>query len=424
MGISYEEAVMAQANIEDELLKDPNVVSVGVIEEIDDLGQKTGNYVIQVGVISIETYQNTIKHGKSVIPPEYILHSENNGQEEKHVRVNVVKEGKIEALSNVTQYGKEDFPSAIDEIQDIPGTIGDTTLRRRPSPCGQSIGHPNVTAGTIGLLLKYEQGPNVGKAYVLSNNHVLAVNNLAYVGDSIIQPGKHDSGVVGKDTIARLYRWVPINTNGSNYVDAAIAEVEGGSNWSKYVTSHVSKIGIPNDFDDAKIGMNVEKTGRTTGYTQGQIISINETVKVSYPMGIIAFKNQIRTTSMSKGGDSGSCLFERNTKKPVGLLFAGSESASFFNSFRTVLSSLSNSHTNTYPSGKTQVFSADYPLTILKRPYFTLSVGSFKHNTELFKKNLKELNSFSLFKVNKLLLAERNFSCFKRSISFPGFRIR
>ncbi len=331
MGISYDEAVAAQARIEDELLKDPNVASVGVVEEVNDLGQKTGNYIIQVGVISVEAYRSTLKHGQSIIPQEYVLQPSSKMKEEKHIRINVVKEGKIEALS----MKEEDLPSAMDEIQDASNMVGDTTARRRPSPCGQSIGHPNVTAGTMGLLVKYESGSNKGKAFILSNNHVLAANNAANVGDAIIQPGKYDSGVEGRDTIAHLYRWVPIDIQGFNYVDAAIAEAKGGLEWDKYVVEYVSKIGVPDDCTDAKIGMNVEKTGRTTGYTQGIVFSINETIKVNYPMGNVIFKNQIRATSMSKGGDSGSCLFEMGTKKPVGLLFAGSDTASFFNPLKT-----------------------------------------------------------------------------------------
>ena len=51
MTISYEEAVKAQAQIEDKLLADPNVVSIGVIEATDSLGRQTGNHLIQVGVL-------------------------------------------------------------------------------------------------------------------------------------------------------------------------------------------------------------------------------------------------------------------------------------------------------------------------------------------------------------------------------------
>lgn len=380
MGITYEEAVKAQAQIEETLLEDPNVVSIGVTAETDDLGQATGNYIIQVGVISLETYLNSRKRGQSTIPEECIYKAEQ--EEEKHIRVSVVKEGQIVALTHSNYNEKKDIPSAIDEIPEQTETVN--ALRRRPSPCGQSIGHPTITAGTMGLLLEYSDGPNLGKAYILSNNHVLAANNAAYVGDPIIQPGRHDLGIVGKDTIASLHRWVPLDMHDFNMVDVAIAEVRGGIKWTPYVTPYVIKIGHPQEITEAKIGLNVEKTGRTTGYTQGQIISINETLKVNYAdVGIIKFRQQIRTTSMSKGGDSGSCLFERGMRRPVGLLFAGSEAASFFSPIEKVLTSLSLSYTNKYPAGKTQVFSSDSPLKILRRPYaINLFASQAIHSTQ------------------------------------------
>lgn len=375
MAISYEEALKAQRAIEDQLLEDPNVVSVGVVEETDNFGRKTGNYAIKVGVISAEIYQNALNHGESIIPQEYILRSKEGTHEIKHVHIQVVKTGQIEALfiSNGTDF--KDLPSAMDEIPAAPlQTLDDHTSRRRPSPCGQSIGHPSVTAGTQGLLLEYVTGPNAGKAYILSNNHVLAANNSGFVGDSITQPGRHDLGVVGNDTIAILHRWIPLEQQHYNFIDAAIAEVSGGLEWKKFVSPHISKIGYPDDITDAQIAMSVEKTGRTTGYTQGKILSVSQTLKVNYgKMGVIKFKDQICTTNMSKGGDSGACLFAIGTRKPVGLLFAGGESESFFNPIRSVLSSLSMSFTNKYPSGNTHVFAKDYPLRIIKRNYATTS---------------------------------------------------
>jgi hypothetical protein len=381
MGISFEDALKAQKAIEDKLLKDPNVVSIGVFEETNHLGQKSGNYSIKVGVISAELYQNTLEHGESIIPREYTFHSENGSREVKHVKINVVKTGQINALLA----SRNDFPSALD---DIPAaslqTSDDHTSRERPSLCGQSIGHPSITAGTIGLLVEYIMGPNIGKAYILSNNHVLAANNSGFVGDPIVQPGPHDLGNVNKDTIASLHRWVPLSDEATNYVDAAIAEVTGGLHWNKFVSPFVKKIGSPGELVDAEMGMDVEKAGRTTGYTQGEVISVNQTVKVNYgKVGVLIFKNQICTTSMSKGGDSGSCLFERGTQRPVGLLFAGHESETFHNPIKSVLSSLSSPWVNKYPSGKTHTFAKDHSLSIIRRNFSTGYLNSFYPSTRL-----------------------------------------
>lgn len=377
MGITYKDAVRAQEEIEDTILADPNVVSVGVVAETDEYGKATGDYAVQVGVLSIDAYLRAEKQGHTGIPSEYLLQAENEFPKEKHVHVNVVKEGKIEALSPYSEPGSIDPPTAIDD--DLPASAKATvnyTLRRRPSPGGQSVGHPDVSAGTLGLLLEYTDGPNQGKAYLLSNNHVIADNNRASVGDPILQPGAHDSGNVEKDTIAYLHRWVPLLTSGFNYVDAAIAEIRGNLKWSHYVDPYISHIGTPEDVLDPTIGMHVEKVGRTTGHTQGQILSAKFSTKITYPMGILTFKNQIRTTSMSKPGDSGSALISLGERKPVGLLFAGSDTASYCNPMSVVLSTLSMPHSYQYPSGTTCRFKADNSLRILqKRTYTTHAIS-------------------------------------------------
>jgi|GEM_PF-1604732 len=393
MGVSYEEAVKAQQQIEDKLLQDPNVVSIGVVAELDKLGQPTGDYAIQVGVISVENFRRAKKHGESLIPSEYLLFSEKDAQK-KSVHISVIKEGKIETLSQPSTFDESDFPTAIDDLagMSISELSNSYVTRSRPAPCGYSIGHPDISAGTLGLLLEYTEGSDAGKAYILSNNHVIAANNAAYVHDPIIQPGAHDTGVPGRDTIALLHRWVPLSYTGTNYVDAAIAEVCGGSGWSRFVTPHISRVGMPGELADGKIGMYVEKVGRTTGYTQGQVDAINYTIKINYPVGILTFKNQIRTTNMSRPGDSGSCILEQGTKSPVGLLFAGSESATFCNPIKTVLSSLSMFHINHYPSGKSHAFLETPPLTVLRRSYSTavLPSSSFSSSEILAKRVLSD----------------------------------
>ena len=190
MSITYIDAVKAQIELEEQIFADPNVVSVGVIAEIDELGESTGDYVIKVGVISVEEYKNSVSHENLLIPKEYMLHQGEEGQERKCVRIQVVKTEQIKPLSLLQSdnTGKNDFPSAVDGIPVASRTYllpNDPTSRRRPSPGGYGIGHPTVTAGTFGLLLEYEEGIHANKAFILSNNHVIAVNNLARVGDAI-----------------------------------------------------------------------------------------------------------------------------------------------------------------------------------------------------------------------------------------------
>jgi hypothetical protein len=74
------------------------------------------------------------------------------------------------------------------------------TKRVRPAQGGYSVGHKNITAGTISTCV-YDILPGgtttppahgVGippKFYILSNNHVLANSNAGLLGDAILQPG-------------------------------------------------------------------------------------------------------------------------------------------------------------------------------------------------------------------------------------------
>ena len=71
--------------------------------------------------------------------------------------------------------------------------------RQRPVPNGFSVGHPDITAGTIGARVKGGDG----SIYILSNNHVLANINNASIGDAALQPGPYDGGTAA-DRIATL----------------------------------------------------------------------------------------------------------------------------------------------------------------------------------------------------------------------------
>ncbi|MCL4424000.1 MAG: S1 family peptidase, partial [Firmicutes bacterium] len=70
--------------------------------------------------------------------------------------------------------------------------------------------------------------------------------------------------------------------------------------------------------------------GRTTGLTRGRVRTLHATVQVEYGEGRVAiFTEQVVTTAMSQGGDSGSLILDRDGRA-VGLLFAGSDQATIF----------------------------------------------------------------------------------------------
>jgi hypothetical protein len=159
-----------------------------------------------------------------------------------------------------------------------------------------------------------------------------------------------------------LTGWVPIDFNGgTNYVDAAIAEVSDTS----LVNPNIDYIG---PFDGSLVTVSpediVQKTGRTTSHTMGFVNSINNTISVDYMTGTAIYEGQIGIEDpcggkFSDGGDSGSLIVtipgpNDGLPKPVGLLFAGGsasgKSITFANPIGTVLTALTTPNTSTHPN--------------------------------------------------------------------------
>lgn len=239
--------------------------------------------------------------------------------------------------------------------------------RWRPTiPPGVSIGPGNTTAaGTLGCLVRKR-----GETFILSNNHVLANANSGRVGDSILQPARLDSGVDG-DKVATLAEYIPLDfgdketscnlvktvekslnlaakavgsshrlvsyqaTTGTNYVDVALARPVTPGQFS----SEILEIGIPKGVRAATLGMMVKKSGRTTGFTHGQITQIAVTTQVSYGGRAATFTNQLMAGAMSSPGDSGSAVLDEEGYV-VGLLFAGSDTVTMINPIQSVIDAL------------------------------------------------------------------------------------
>lgn len=276
--------------IEEEILEYPNVVGVATGYKIK-AGKVTPELCIQVLVE--EKIEEELLAGK-------VVHKHVEG-----IKTDVIATGKIEALSLSGRY--------------------------RPAIPGGSIGHFAITAGTFGCLVQDKKEHDF---LILSNNHVLANCNNASVGDSILQPGPYDGGIYPKDEIAKLEKFVPL-TSGYNLVDAAVAKPLE----QRLVIASIPWIGIPRGTAQARLGWRVQKTGRTTQYTTGRVLSTDATVMVGYKGASYLFRNQILTTNMSAGGDSGSLLVDYGGRA-VGLLFAGSWAITVHNHISNVLMAL------------------------------------------------------------------------------------
>jgi hypothetical protein len=283
---------------EEKILALPNVLGVGIgYKEIG--GKETTELCIKVYVEK--------KLPQTKLPAEEIV-----AETVDEIKTDVQEVGLIEALSY--------------------------TSRIRPAKSGYSIGHYKITAGTFGCLVRDTCYPC--RIHILSNNHVLANSNVANIGDPILQPGRVDGGTYPADMIARLSRFIPIRFNNPafyNLVDAAIALPTDYRN----VIASVVALGIPKGTVEAILGMTVVKSGRTTQTTAGKVTGVDVTVAVGYGGGRVAhFRNQIITSNMSQGGDSGSLLMSRADQKATGLLFAGSSKVTVHNNIANVLIAL------------------------------------------------------------------------------------
>jgi len=183
-----------------------------------------------------------------------------------------------------------------------------------------------VTAGTIGCLIALDNN----KLCLLSNNHVLANVNNANIGDPIIQPGTLDGGRMPGDRIGVLERFVRIDFNGTNHVDAAAAWTAA----SLVKPGHVTYALNPSPLNPA-LHMSVLKNGRTTQATTGIVTDVNaDNVRVGYGSRVALFDDQILIQgtggrAFSLGGDSGSLIVTAGSRQPVALLFAGPRDGSF-----------------------------------------------------------------------------------------------
>ena len=281
----YLEVSKEQAVAEEKLLNTQNVTGVAVGHKLKD-GKETGDVSLTVFVES--------KIDKNLLSDEEKIPAKVG-----KFKTDVVESGSIYAGSDIT-----------------------LRKRVRPAQGGYSVGHFAITAGTIATCVK-DINPPLGitsRYYILSNNHVLANSNAANINDPILQPGPIDGGLNPADIIARLSRFVPLNfAGGNNLVDCAIAEGDLDD-----LNREVYWIGHVNGTTNPVVGMQLQKTGRTTGHTTQTITAVNGTVNVNYGGGRIArFVNQIITPVMGQGGDSGSLMVDMQNRA-VGLLFAGS----------------------------------------------------------------------------------------------------
>jgi len=306
------------------------------------------------------------------------------------------------------------IPSTIDGLPTDVKTVGiftaprepkeavvqEFTQRRRPALGGDSCGHRDITAGTLGAWVRRGQDDT---HVILSNAHVLSNVNRASIGDYIYQPGPFDDGLELANRIAKLEEFVRIHFSDPgggdgggdkgpkkdglarkwfgfwagianfparlnhcprrlvyepnvtvrrrtgqaleqpypNLVDTAAARAISETD----VSEEIRNLDEPLGFRDLELGDLVRKSGRTTETTSGRVTVVEALVNVSYGSdGVAPFQDQFVIESenggpFSKGGDSGSVIMTEDGFIG-GLLFAGSATDTIANRISNVISLL------------------------------------------------------------------------------------
>ena len=195
---------------------------------------------------------------------------------------------------------------------------------------GVNANAQDCCSGTLGSLLQDQKGHQ----YILSNNHVIGRVGHASVGEAIVQPGYVDTqcNFAIPKTVATFTAAPSIVSN----VDAAIAQVVPGA-----VDPGGGIIGLggidPNGsyksappaatIASAAIGMQVAKSGRTSGLSCGMVEALNGTVRLDFPADCgnpshttALFQGQVIFDSIGTFGDSGSLILDAATAQPLALL--------------------------------------------------------------------------------------------------------
>lgn len=242
------------------------------------------------------------------------------------------------------------FPNDTSTPQTPPiklGTSGSNANNTSPTAC---------CVGTLGALMNRS-----GTLFVLSAQHVLTNGGTGTVGDAINQPGPaacFASPNVAANFSSGFVRPLSGTTGqAADNVDAGLAQVAAGQ---VDTTGNILDFGLAGANSIAaappssttaleSVGLNVAKSGRTTGLTCSTVSSILTTVTVDYdstcggPVGFSStFINQIIINNTGGGfaapGDSGALIVTTDQARPVGLLFAGTSTTVVANPIRDVIS--------------------------------------------------------------------------------------
>ena len=202
-------------------------------------------------------------------------------------------------------------------------------------PC-RTIGG-SIYGGTLGCIV---EDNGTGDKMLLSNFHVMCVDNTWSAGDTMAQPARIDTGSCPSDIVGALER-----ASLGGQVDCAVASITARNHQCRIEDiGNVAGTALPVQNEP------VRKRGRTTGLTHGFVDDLSLSVQIDYGpgIGLVTLTNQIglevdtaQSTEFGNSGDSGSVVVNAS-REVIGLYFAGTPDGTYgvANPIDAVLSAL------------------------------------------------------------------------------------
>lgn len=231
-------------------------------------------------------------------------------------------------------------PPKIELLRWEPGQfVAESTTNHRKCQTPLVLGGAQIQpsganwVGTLGMMCMSN-----GEVAAITNAHV---SGLQGEGKRMGQPSARGN------YFATVYRVFPVDfrQGASNKIDLAV--MDGKSADGKHrVTPHQTDITgrLGKEWKDAKSGMRVVKSGRTTGVTHGTCVGTNGISHVGYDNGTARFTNldifRASGGNFSAAGDSGSAILEDGTNNFVSLLFAGGSGTTLGCAARNVMQAI------------------------------------------------------------------------------------
>ncbi|MGO1050525.1 hypothetical protein [Crossiella sp. CA198] len=287
---------------EDTLLDLPGVVAVDIGAQTTG-GLRTGRPAIVVSV-RVKRPARTVAHGQ-------LLPAEIDGVPVDVIEEDVLLHPALLRADAAPERSGESYPALVGGI-----SVGPCRSIQMVPPQAPEAGE-YVTVGTLGLLVAARADRR--RVFGLTNFHIACVDDAWAVGDAMTHPSRVDGGRCPADIVGSL-----ASSALSGCVDAALIALTPDRPWRR----EIAQLGRPGGCAPALLGSLVRKRGRTTGLTQGVVVSTDVTLCLDYgdSLGRRRLRDQIRVTAaegiFGDRGDSGAVLVDPDNQV-VGLHCAG-----------------------------------------------------------------------------------------------------